>query len=179
MSRCTTKKLPNLSLVLDHDVSWLDRIVFITHLHIPPLILFGACLSRWQIWKDFSKISRGESVASFWRGYGKNNFSELSVVARAVLGALASTAILKLNVGESNNFVYHLSGSMIPTYVETMFLNGSYDLISLIISTIAPKYAESVTPLRLRDAKKNAEVRDTDCGVHDEVSLDESDRWHV
>lgn len=51
---------------------------------------------------------------------------------------------------------------------------GEYDSIPLNIDSIPPKNVDSAIPLRLRDAKKRAEVRNMDCGVHGEVPLDES-----
>lgn len=63
---------------------------------------------------------------------------------------------------------------MTPGHVESMiFLKGSYDLTPLDIIAIASKDVESAISLRLRDAKKRAEVHDMDCGIHVEASLDE------
>ena len=125
--------------------------------------------------EDFSKISEGESVARFWRGYGKRNFPELSVVARAVLGAPASSSILERDFGEAGKLVNRQRGSMSTAYVDmVMFLKGSYDLIPLDVKAIPAKDVESAIPLRLRDAQKRAEVHEMDCGVEDEAPLDES-----
>ena len=112
-------------------------------------------------------------MASSWRGYDKK-FPELRVVY-AVLCAPAWLAILKCNFGEAGKLVNRQSGSISPAYVE-MILEGIVRLDSFDVDANPAEYVhvDSAIPLRLRDAKKRAEICDMDrFGAKYEASLDE------
>ena len=96
----------------------------------------------------------------FWRTYGRQTFREISEVARGVLGAPATAAVLDRDFGDAGNLIS--GGQRRPldsAYVEmTMFLHGAYGLIPTNIPALSSEDFEDSIPIRLRDPALRSEV---------------------
>ena len=98
-------------------------------------------------------------MASFWRGYGRKHFPVLSAVARAVLGAPASSAVLERDFGEAGKLVNRQRSSLSPAYVEMMmFLRGAVDAIPADVPSLTNDAVEATIPMRLKDPRKREKV---------------------
>ncbi|CAM9896776.1 unnamed protein product [Sphacelaria rigidula] len=112
---------------------------------------------------EFGKVTDGESVAAFWRGYGRKHFPIVASVARAVLAAPASSAVLERDFGEAGKLVNRQRSSMLPAYVEMlMLLRGAGDDIPMDVKSLSMDAVEAAIPARLKDPRKRAEVADID-----------------
>lgn len=97
----------------------------------------------------------------FWRTYGRQTFREISEVARAVLGAPATAAVLDRDFGDAGT----LNGGggqrepLDSAYVEmTMFLHGAYGFIPTSIPALSSEDFEGSIPARFRDTALRKEV---------------------
>lgn len=98
----------------------------------------------------------------FWRTYGRQTFREISEVARGVLGAPATAAVLDRDFGNAGNLISDgQCGSLDSAYVEmTMFLHGAYGFIPTNIPALNSEDFEDSIPLRLRDPTLRRKVAD-------------------
>ncbi|CAN0511439.1 unnamed protein product, partial [Scytosiphon promiscuus] len=98
----------------------------------------------------------------FWRTYGRKTFREISEVARAVLGAPATAAVLDRDFGDAGNLTGGGGGQCEPldsAYVEMpMFLHGAYGFIPTSIPALSSEDFEGSIPVRLRDTALRKEV---------------------
>ena len=105
----------------------------------------------------------GQQVAEFWRGYGRKHFPIVAWVARAVLGAPASSAVLERDFGEAGKLVNRQRSSLSSEYVEMlMFLRGALDSIPEDVPSLSQEKLDSAIPARLVDPRKKATVADID-----------------
>ncbi|CAM9127129.1 unnamed protein product, partial [Laminaria digitata] len=95
---------------------------------------------------EFSRITQGQAMTAFWRGYGAKHFPTLANVARAVLGAPGSAAVLERD-GDVGN---RQSGLLDPSFVEmVMFLRVAYDLIPEDVPALTGAQRAEAIPARL------------------------------
>ena len=113
-----------------------------------------------QIPKALRNVTDSEELATFWRTYGRETFREMSVVARGVLGAPTTAAILDRDFADAGNLISTgQCESLGAAYVEmTMFLHGAYDFIPTSIPTLSSEDFEGSIPIRLRDPSLRDEV---------------------
>lgn len=113
-----------------------------------------------QIPSQYRAINDGEELGTFWRTYGKQKFGLLSKVARSVLGAPATSAVLDREFGEAGKLTGgQRGGSPAPAHVEmVMFLRGVYDSIPEFIPKLSDDEAEEAIPFRLRDPTVQKEL---------------------
>lgn len=113
-----------------------------------------------QIPKALRNVTDGEGLAMFWRGYGRQNFREISEVARGVLGAPATSAVLERDFDDARNLTSSRQcDSLGSAYVEmTMFLHAAYDFIPTSIPRLSSEDVEGGIPIRLRDPTRRNEV---------------------
>ncbi|CAM9765004.1 unnamed protein product, partial [Sphacelaria rigidula] len=91
-----------------------------------------------------------ESVAAFWRGYGRKHSPIVACVARAVLASPASSAVLERDFGEAVKLVNRQQSSMLPAYVEMlMLLRGAGDHIPMNVKSLSMDAVEATIPARL------------------------------
>ena len=92
-----------------------------------PNYLFFSCA---QAPVEYSRITLGQTMAACWRGCGAKHFPTLGNVARAVLGAPGSAAVLERHLVEARKLVKRQRGSLDPFFVQmVMFFRGAYDPI--------------------------------------------------
>lgn len=83
----------------------------------------------------------------------------MASVARAVLGAPASSAVLERNFGEFDKLVERRSSSLSRAYMEMlMFLRCAEGEIPDDIPRLSPEAYEAAIPARLKDPRKRAEA---------------------
>lgn len=107
-----------------------------------------------QIPKEYRGIDSGEELGNFWRTYGRRKFKLLSEVARSVLGAPASAALLgQRDFCEAEKLVSRQQrGPLDPAYAEmVLFLHGVYDYIPNDIPALSDEQAREAVPHRLKD----------------------------
>ncbi|CAM9153110.1 unnamed protein product, partial [Hapterophycus canaliculatus] len=77
-------------------------------------------------------------------------FPIVAYVARAVLGAPASSAVLERDFGEAGKLVNRQRSSLSPAYVEMlMFLRGALDAVPEDVPTLTKEAADAAIPARL------------------------------
>ncbi|CAM9375153.1 unnamed protein product [Discosporangium mesarthrocarpum] len=133
-----------------------------------------------RIPSQYRVINDGEGLGIFWQAYGRHKFRVLSKVARSVLGAPASGAVLERDFGEPRELItqQHKCGPLGPAYAEmAMFLHGVYDHIPEAIPKLSDGQAKEAIPFRLRDPAVQRELaelfvvpplangEETSCGV--------------
>lgn len=85
----------------------------------------------------------------------------MSVVARGVLGATPSAAVLKCDFGECSKSVSRNRRSLDSGHVEVIvFLRRAYDHISSEVPKLSPKEAKQVIPTRLKDPRMQSAIQD-------------------
>lgn len=105
-------------------------------------------------------------MAGFWRGYGATHFPTLANVARAVLGAPGSAAVLERDFGEAGKLVNRQRGSLDPSFAEmVMFLRGAYDHIPEDVPALTATERAEAIPTRLKDPRKRADIEDITSGL--------------
>lgn len=108
-------------------------------------------------------FKNGEEVANFWQCYGRKHFPIVAWVARALLGAPASSAVLERDFGEAGKLVNRQRSSISPEYVEMlMFLRGALDAIPDDVPALSQEQADAAIPTRLVDPRKRFAVADAD-----------------
>ncbi|CAN0552744.1 unnamed protein product, partial [Laminaria digitata] len=107
--------------------------------------------------KALRKTTDGRELAIFWRTYGTQNFRVMSEVARGVLGAQASAAVLERDFGEQQHQQPQqqqrcdASAAGPLAYVEmVMFLRGAYDSIPVDVPELGDEELEDAIPVRMR-----------------------------
>lgn len=134
---------------------------------LQPLTTFSG-----QIPVDYQRITQGEKLASFWRSFGKTHHPTLAVVARAVLGAPGSAAVLERDFGEAGMLVDRQRGSRDPAFAEmVMFLRGAYDYIPTDVPVLTAAERAEAIPVRLTDPRKRQQVNDLTSGLN-EIAVD-------
>lgn len=106
-------------------------------------------------------------MAAFWRAYGAKHFPTLASVARAVLGAPGSAAVLERDFGEdAGNLVNCQRGSLDHAFSEMLlFLRGAYDQIPEDVPALSAAERAEAIPARLRDPRKMEKVEDLTSGL--------------
>ncbi|CAN0174699.1 unnamed protein product [Scytosiphon promiscuus] len=118
----------------------------------------------------------GDQGASFWRGYGKKHFPIVVYVARALLGAPASSAVLERDFGEAGKLVNRQRSSLSPAYVEMlMYLRGALDAVPEDVPSLTEEAAKAAIPTRLVDPRKRAMVADINATSDEDVPVDNAD----
>lgn len=119
-----------------------------------------AILSFAQVPHDYKVIKEGEALAAFWQTYGREKFRVLSEVARSVLGAPPSAAVLEPDFDDAWWLVNHPPrGSLGPAYAEMiMFLRGVYEYIPGVIPILSDEQAEEAIPYRFKDPTVRKEL---------------------
>lgn len=98
--------------------------------------------------------SDGDELALFWRTNGRKSFRVMSVVARSVLGAPGSAAVLDRDFGKAGQLVSGKRGLLDHAYAEMlMFLRGTYKHIPSEIPHLSLDEFEAAIPERLRDPR--------------------------
>lgn len=104
-------------------------------------------------------FKNGGEVADFWQGYGRKHFPIVAWVARAILGAPASSAVLERDFGEAGKLLNRQRSSLSPAYVEMlMFLRGAGDVVPDDVPVLSEDQADAAIPSRLADPRKRSEV---------------------
>lgn len=112
-----------------------------------------------QFPRVYRHIDTGDGLGAFWNSYGKCTFPELSVVARSVLGAQATAAVLENDFGEAGKLVNLQSATLGSAYTEMiMFLRGNYDHIPASIPKLGDTIFEDAIPTRLRSVATRAKL---------------------
>lgn len=126
-----------------------------------------------QLPSEFAKLSDGESLASFWRGYGRKKFPVVASVARAVLAAPASSAVLERDFSEYGELANRQQcASLPPEYAEILtFLRRTRDSIPMDVPSLSPGAVDAAIPVRLKDPNKMAEVADIGSGIVEDLPV--------
>ncbi|CAM9758774.1 unnamed protein product [Pylaiella littoralis] len=142
----------------------------------PSLELAQEAIARYrtaQLPSEFAKLSDGESLASFWRGHGRKKFPVVASVARAVLAAPASSAVLERDFSEYGELANRQQcASLPPEYAEILtFLRRTRDSIPMDVPSLSPGAVDAAIPVRLKDPNKMAEVADIGSGIVEDLPV--------
>lgn len=125
-----------------------------------------------QLPAHYRTIRTGEGLAEFWRTYGSKNFRLLSVVARSVIAAPGSAAVLERDVDDSgglaNNRQRGGGSGLDQGYREmAMLLCAAFESVPEDVPRLSEDAVEEAIPRRFRDPQMQEELsglgRDDGC----------------